>query len=123
MTERIIVPTANQEGINAQIAEHFGRAPYYTVVDLDNGEVVKVKTVSNTSEHVGGTGSAHDQIYQLQPNVLIAYGMGPRGLITFQTNGIKVLKANADTVKAVIAAYKEGKLEELKEGCPHAHHH
>jgi len=49
--------------------------------------------------------------------------MGPRGINAFQNAGIRVLKANADTVKAVITAYKEGKLQELSEGCQHAHHH
>jgi hypothetical protein len=36
---------------------------------------------------------------------------------------VAVLKANANTVGEVIAAYKEDKLEELTEGCEHAHHH
>jgi len=90
---------------------------------LDNGEVKNVKTVLNTSEHVGGVGSAHDHILEQQPKALITYGMGPRGLTSFQSTGIKVLKANADTVKALITAYVEGKLEEISEGCPHAHHH
>jgi predicted Fe-Mo cluster-binding NifX family protein len=49
--------------------------------------------------------------------------MGPRGLTGFQEAGIAVLKANADTVKDVIAAYKDDKLQELTEGCHHAHHH
>jgi hypothetical protein len=34
-----------------------------------------------------------------------------------------VLKANANTVSEVVAAYKEDKLQELTEGCEHAHHH
>jgi len=122
--KRILVPVVDQHGLNARLAEHFGRAPGFAVVDLDeNGEVSNVKTVSNTSEHVGGMGYAHDNVLELQPNVLILYGMGPRGLNTFRGAGVTVLKANADTVGEVIAAYKKGELEELDEGCPHAHHH
>jgi predicted Fe-Mo cluster-binding NifX family protein len=49
--------------------------------------------------------------------------MGPRGLSTFQAAGISVLRANADTVKEVIAAYKEDKLQVLAEGCADAHNH
>lgn len=124
MPERIVVPAASQEGLNANLAEHFGRAPYFTVVELnDNGDIANVKTVPNIGEHAGGMGYTHDHILELQPNAIIVYGMGPRGLNTFQSAGVAVLKANANTVGEVVAAYKDGKLQELTEGCQHAHHH
>lgn len=122
--DRIVIATENQEGINAPLAEHFGRAPYFTVIDIDNkGGIAGVKPLPNVSEHVGGTGSPHDYITELKPNALIVHGMGPRGIMAFQSAGIQVLKANANTVKEVIEAYKQGKLEGLTEACPHAHHH
>lgn len=124
MPNRIVVPTVSQEGLNANIAQHFGRAPYFTAVDLDNdGEVTNVKTVQNVGEHAGGRGHAHNNILVLQPSVIIVYGMGPRGLNTFQNAGIAVLRANANTVNEVIVAYKDNKLPELTEGCQDAHHH
>jgi predicted Fe-Mo cluster-binding NifX family protein len=124
LSDRIVVPTIGQEGLNATLAEHFGRAPYFTVVDLsDKGEAMNVKTVPNMGEHAGGMGYTHDHILGLQPNAIIVYGMGPRGLNTFQSAGVAVLRANANTVGEVIAAYKDDKLQELTEGCQHAHHH
>jgi predicted Fe-Mo cluster-binding NifX family protein len=120
--DRVIVPVAGQNGLDAKLAEHFGRAPYYAVVDINDGEVVDVKTVANTGEHAGGTGQAHDKILELKPNAIIVYGMGPRGLNTFQDAGVAVLKANSDIVRNVIAAYKDNTLQELTEGCAHAHH-
>ena len=124
MTDRIIVPTENQQGLNARLAEHFGRSPYYTIVELDEtGEVSSVKTVPNVGEHAGGMGYSHDNLLQYQPNAIIVYGMGPRGLTTFQNAGVAVLRANAETVIEVISAYKNDALPELTEGCEHAHHH
>lgn len=124
MTDRVIIPTADQNGLNARLAEHFGRAPYYAIVDFDeNGNVANVKTVPNIGEHAGGMGYSHDNLLVHQPTAIIVYGMGPRGLISFQNAGVTVLKANADTVGEVVSAYKAGKLEELTEGCEHAHHH
>ena len=124
MPDRIVVPAASQEGLKANLAEHFGRAPYFAVVDLsDNGDIKNVKTVPNVGEHAGGMGYTHDHILGLQPNAIIVYGMGPRGLNTFQSAGVAVLRANAKTVGEVIAAYKEDQLQEITEGCQHAHHH
>jgi predicted Fe-Mo cluster-binding NifX family protein len=123
LTDRIVIPTENQQGLNARLAEHFGRAPYYTVLELDGNEVSNVKTVPNVGEHAGGRGYSHDHILELQPNAIIIYGMGPRGLDTFQSSGVAVLRANANTVNEVMVAYKNDKLQELTEGCQHAHHH
>jgi len=121
---KIIIPVADENGLNARIAEHFGRAPFYTIVSLDeNEEVEKVETVENTGEHFGGEGHIHDNLLKLKPNAIIAYGMGPRGLTGFQDAGIAVLKANGHAVKDAVAAYKDDKLEELTEGCHHAHNH
>ena len=94
------------------------------MVDInDNGEVANVKTVPNVGEHAGGMGYTHDHILGLQPTAIIVYGMGPRGLNTFQSASVAVLRANAKTVGEVVTAYKDDQLQELTEGCQHAHHH
>jgi predicted Fe-Mo cluster-binding NifX family protein len=124
LSNRIVIPAASQDGLNAHLAEHFGRAPYFAVVDLnDNGEVENVRTVSNVPHNTGRTGQPHDVVLGLKPNAIIAYGMGHRGISSFQSVGIAVLRANANTVSEVIAAYKENRLQELTEGCHDARHH
>jgi predicted Fe-Mo cluster-binding NifX family protein len=124
MTARIVVPIVSDDGLNSQIAEHFGRAPCFAVVDVDEkGSVSNVKAEPNSSEHCGGQGHAHDNILKLKPNALIVYGMGPRGLTTFQEAGVAVLRANGNTVREVVTAYNEDRLQELTEGCHDAHHH
>ena len=123
MGARVVIPVEDESGLNAQIAENFGRAPYFAVVELDdNGNVSSVKTVPNVGEHAGGMGQSHDHIVKLKPNAIIVYGMGPRGLSAFQDAGVAVLRADVNTVTGVVAAYKEDKLQELTEGCHHAHH-
>ncbi|MGD6808277.1 MAG: NifB/NifX family molybdenum-iron cluster-binding protein [Candidatus Bathyarchaeia archaeon] len=123
MTEKIVVPTENQEGIKALIAEHFGRSPYFTIVELDNGKIVNVSTVENTSEHVGGVGSPFDALVQINPKAVIVNGMGPRGIMNFNNAGVKVLRANSVIVSKIVEAYTAGQLEDLTEGCSEAHHH
>jgi predicted Fe-Mo cluster-binding NifX family protein len=123
MTNRIVVPVVSDIGLDSQIAEHFGRAPYFAVVDLDEkGAVSNIKTVPNAGEHCGGQGQAHDNILKLEPNAIVVYGMGPRGLTTFQDAGVAVLRADGKTVREVIAAHNEDRLQELTEGCHEAHH-
>jgi predicted Fe-Mo cluster-binding NifX family protein len=123
LTDRIVVPAASQDGLNAYLAEHFGRAPYFAVVDLnENGEIGDVKTVPNVEHNTGRMGQPHDVVLNLQPNAIITYGMGRRGIASFQAVGIAIFKANANRVSDVISAYKENKLQELTEGCHDARH-
>jgi predicted Fe-Mo cluster-binding NifX family protein len=124
MKNTVIIPVSDKNGLNSRIADHFGRAPFYAIVVLDeNKKVESIENVENKGEHFGGQGHMHDHLLDRNPNAIITCGMGPRGLSGFQNAGIAVLKANADTVKDVIAAYKSNRLQELTEGCQDAHHH
>jgi predicted Fe-Mo cluster-binding NifX family protein len=121
---RVVIPVMDESGLNAQVAEHFGRAPYFAVIDLDDkGNVSSVKTVPNVGEHAGGMGQSHDHIVKLKPNAIIVYGMGPKGLSAFQEAGVAVLKAETNTVAGNVAAYNKDMLQELTEGCHQARHH
>lgn len=124
MKKRVVIPVEDESGLNARIAEHFGRAPFFAIVSLDeNKEVEDVKAVRNSGEHFGGEGHMHENLLKLKPKVVIAFGMGPSGIRSFQETGTQVLKATGETVKDVIAAFKNGELKELTESCHHAHHH
>ncbi len=123
MTTRIVIPVEDEHGLEAHLAEHFGRAPFFTVFDFENGKISNIKTVPNTGEHLGGTGHPHENLLALKPSVIIARGMGPGGLQSFRNARVIVLKANADTVKEIVESFKQGKLTELTGGCEHAHHH
>jgi predicted Fe-Mo cluster-binding NifX family protein len=125
MKTRIIVPVDNEDGFEAPVAEHFGRANYFAVVDLDEkGAILSVKTEANKGEHHGGRGHPHENLLALKPNVIIACGMGPGGMLGFENAGVKLLKATPTvTVQEMVAQYEAGKLEKLTGGCEHAHHH
>jgi predicted Fe-Mo cluster-binding NifX family protein len=123
MNMRIVVPVSDEMGIDARLSQHFGRAPFYTIIDLDEkGQVIGQGTIANTSEHFGGVGHPPDRILQLQPKALITYGMGPRALRIFQSAKVAVLRTNVSTVREVVKAYNNNELEELTQGCQHAQH-
>ena len=120
---RIVIPVADNSGLNSRLSEHFGRAPYFMVVEINSkGEILSVEAIPNTSEHFGGFGKPPDRILQLKPTAVVTYGMGPRALNIFQQARVAVLRANAATVREIIEAYKRNELEELTEGCREARH-
>ncbi|MFW9912958.1 MAG: NifB/NifX family molybdenum-iron cluster-binding protein [Candidatus Thorarchaeota archaeon] len=121
MKRRLLIPCQDPSG--QYIAAHFGRAPYFAAVDLDeSGTVIDKSVHPNTGEHSGGRGHAHSNVMSLDPNVVIVQGMGPRGLTSFQSNDVAVLQANSDLIDSLVEAYKRNELRELTEGCSQAHH-
>jgi predicted Fe-Mo cluster-binding NifX family protein len=121
---RIVVPVSDDRGIDAQLSQHFGRAPFFAIIDLDEeGNVIGQGTMANTSEHFGGVGLPPDRILQLKPKALITYGLGPKALRVFQNAGVAVLRTEANTVRDVVRAYNNNELQELTHGCHQAHHH
>ena len=120
-----MMPVEDNTGLEAKVAHHFGMAPYFAIVELEeNQKTPKVKIEPNKSEHMGGShGHSHESFLALKPDVVVAYSMGPGALNTFLGAGIPVLEATELTVKGNIVSFNEGKLKELIRGCEHAHHH
>ena len=109
MKQRLLIPTQDAEGTS--LAGHFGRAPFFTIIDLDeNDQVISKKVHPNTSEHSGGRGHAHDNVLRLQPTVMIVNGMGPRGLRSFENQNIPVLKANSAFIDELVSSFTKREL-------------
>ncbi len=122
MKQRVLIPTEDQDG--TIIAAHFGRAPFFTLFDMDeDGSVLNKEVRPNTGEHRGGKGFAHDNVVGFSPTIIIVLGMGPRGVANFQSQNIAVLKANSTSIEQVLTAYKNNEIAELTEGCRDARHH
>jgi len=121
MTTRILIPSHDLEG--TEVADHFGRAPFFAVIDIDeDGTTVEMKVHPNTGEHSGGRGHAHNNVLKYQPRAVIVQGMGPRGITSFQSRNIAVLRANTRSINDLVQAYYQNELDELTEGCVDAHH-
>ena len=120
---KIVIPVEDVGGVNAQLSTHFGRAPYFAVIELDEtGQIIRLNFIPNESEHFGGVGLPSDRILDLKPDAVITYGMGPRALMRFQSARVAVLRANSNILRNVVSAYVRDELEELTEGCHRSHH-
>jgi predicted Fe-Mo cluster-binding NifX family protein len=121
LNRRVLIPADDPNG--SRVAVHFGRAPFFVVIDLDeNGAVIDRAVSPNRGEHSGGRGHAHNNVLSFNPDVVVVSGMGPRGLASFQSRNIAVLRASSQSVDDIVRAYNENRLEELTEGCAQAHH-
>jgi len=87
---RIAIPSEGNGGLDGQRSEHFGHCDAFTLVDVENGEISKVTTVSNQEHQEGGCMVPVNTLSNLKVNALIVCGIGLRPLIGFNEAGIDV---------------------------------
>lgn len=96
---KICIPTMGEAGMQEAVCQHFGRAPTFTVVDLDSGKITVLK---NVSEHMGGTGLPTETIFAEGVQVMIVGGLGPKAVAMFNQGGVDVFVGAVGTVKDAI---------------------
>lgn len=108
---RVVISTDN-----GNIAQHFGRCPEFTLVDIENGTVKRKEVIQNP-------GHAPDVLpkyfKQLRCNTIIAGGIGSRAQQLFRTYGIDWIIGVQGDINSVIEDYLQGTLTEGESMCEH----
>ena len=116
MKKRILVPIEEPRGMESRIFEHFGRTPYFALLELgEGGEILRIEFPPNEGGHSGGF--THDWVLKLSPEIVLVRGMGPRGLGRLKSAGISVFQTDDETLKDAVAAFVQGRLRELAVPC------
>lgn len=113
---KIVIPTNNKNGLDDQIAEHFGRCATYTFLD-EKGTVIEI--IDNTSEHMGGIGLPPELMKEHDANILLCKGLGSKAITLCEKLGIDVYVNQAKTVKNIFELWQNKKLKKAgsKDAC------
>jgi predicted Fe-Mo cluster-binding NifX family protein len=106
---RISIPSMGGKGLDERVGEHFGRVPAYTIVDT---ETESVETITNTSEHMGGSGYPPELMVRANVDVMVCGGLGRRAIMMFEEMGIRVFVGASGTVREAVAQFQAGALQE-----------
>ncbi|MFX1451141.1 MAG: NifB/NifX family molybdenum-iron cluster-binding protein [Promethearchaeota archaeon] len=90
------------------VSPHFGRAPEFTFVTIENNKVVGKKVLQNPGHEVG---SIPKFVYEQGAKWMIAGGMGHRALNFFDQYGIEVIMGVSGKIDDVIQKILDGTLE------------
>ncbi len=118
---RIAFAAEDNLGLDGQMSAHFGRCPFYTLVDVEDGKIEKVAVVENPFYYNHQPGQVPAFIRSQNVDVMIAGGMGPMAINLFNSNGIEVVTGYMGTVKNVLEAYLKGEAKGAS-GCGHEDH-
>ena len=122
MSEETLIAIAAEDdrGLDGEVGAHFGRCPYYALVEANGGTVIGSRVIANPYFDIHQPGVMPRFIRDMGANVIIAGGMGPRAIDMFHGFGIDVATGATGNVAAVLGAYLRG---EHRGVVPCAHDH
>ncbi len=120
---RVVIPTNTPDGLMAKRGAHFGKAPFYVIVDIEGDEIKDVDFTSNPGHSGGACGNAVENIKNLGADALIVSGIGPNPLMGFNQIGIKVYyDGESPVVEESIKKLIDGNLQEMSPDMSCSHH-
>jgi predicted Fe-Mo cluster-binding NifX family protein len=121
---KIAVTAENNNGLDSMVAQHFGHAPFFVFVDIENGEVVTVQGVANPFAEGHDPGQIPGFIHEQKAKVILSGGMGGRAIRFFEELGVKAATGANGTVRQALKEYLGGKMKEAApcdESVAHGH--
>jgi predicted Fe-Mo cluster-binding NifX family protein len=121
---RIAISADDSNGLDSVVSPHFGRCPYYVLVDLDGRKVGQVRAVESPDYGQHQPGQVPGFINSQGANVMLAGGMGRRAIGFFQQYGIQAVTGANGTVRHALEQYLGGALqgaEPCRESIQHGH--
>ncbi len=107
---KIVVSSDNSRKLDSSVSHHFGRCPYFTVVDIEGNEIINVESVENPFFSSHSPGQVPSFIKELNADVMLAGGMGRRAVSIFEDYGIRCSTGATGTVKSSVDSYMAGEL-------------
>jgi predicted Fe-Mo cluster-binding NifX family protein len=127
------IAAISEDGVT--ISQHFGRAPYYLVVMVEDGRVVSKEKrdkaghhtfAAHTEEHLepgerhGFDAGAQTRHANMMSNiadcqVLLAGGMGWGAYESLKSRGIETIVTDVESIDEAVTLYLAGKLPNLME--------
>jgi predicted Fe-Mo cluster-binding NifX family protein len=98
------------------VSAHFGRCPSYTIVDIQEGQIVKKEKIENPGH---SPGFLPNYLSERGVNCVIAGGMGSRAQNLFRQKHIEPIIGVQGLIDEVIDKFLNKKLEKGEDLCEH----
>lgn len=115
-----VAVSALEPTIDARVDERFGRAMHLVFVDTDTLEFDFLDNAANRNALQGSGIGAAEAVAEAGCSAVITGHLGPKAYKALQAVGVPGYAGAGMTVREAVAAFKEGRLQELAEGEAHA---
>ena len=107
---RIAVSIETNQGLDSLVAHHFGRCPFFGLVEVEGKEIQSVKVIENPFFAGHEPGQVPGFIKEQNADVMLSGGMGGRAIQFFNQFGIDTATGASGTVQEAVTCFLEGEL-------------
>lgn len=120
---RIAISLEENQGLDSRVSHHFGRCPYFAIVEVDDCEVEQVQVIPNPyfAEHQPGMVPGY--IKEQGAEVMISGGMGRRAIGFFEQFDIEASTGASGTARESLQRYLDGELSQASPCRESVNHH
>ena len=107
-----IAIAVSDKNLESVVDAHFGRCPYYLIVDTESNKFEAIENVARQAFHGAGI-SAAQMIANKGVGAVFAGNFGPKAVRVLSGIGIKIFAVSGMTAEQALEQYKRGKLKEV----------
>ena len=108
---KVCFPVLKAEGLESEVYGHFGSAPSFFVIDTEDSNAATI--INKDQNHVHGMCNPVKALNNQQVDAIVVDGIGGGALSRLQQMGIRVLQAQASTVRENLEKIKKNELLEI----------
>ncbi len=123
---RIAISADNNNGLDSAVGQHFGRCPYFALVEIEDNEIKGINIIDNPFFAGHEVGQVPGFIHEQGADVMLSGGMGGRAIQFFTQFGIEIATGASGTVKQAVTEFLAGNLSgtaPCAESIEHGHGH
>jgi predicted Fe-Mo cluster-binding NifX family protein len=107
---RVAIAAEDNKGLDGMVSHHFGRCPYFLIVNVEEGEILGEDIVENPYYAGHEPGMVPEFIRNQSAEVMISGGMGPRAIAFFEDFDIATATGASGTARETLERYLAGAL-------------
>lgn len=108
---RIAVSSMDNSGWEGAVSPHFGRCPYFTLIDVEDGVVEQIEVVANPHFANHQPGQVPQFVHAQGADMIIAGGMGRRAIAMFDQLGIQAYTGPHPVIHEAVEAALGGQID------------
>ncbi|EKD52019.1 MAG: hypothetical protein ACD_62C00130G0003 [uncultured bacterium] len=117
---KICVPTKNNNGLQSEVSDHFGSAPFFMIVDTDTAKCEAI--INNNQHHSHGMCQPLQTIGGHDFDSIVVRGIGQGALSKLTSAGKRVLVSSAGTIQSLVDEVKAGQCHDIDPAHSCGHH-